>query len=162
MSMDEQEQIQVINQLQGILRELGLGWIVEQVNEQIQSGKMVKKEVQMFKEIRLDNQSEFYSTIKPSGKKELTATEDYTVTDQLQLLIDAIELTAESASAMRREITTFFDQEGRRTGVEESDVILPDVPDQFIRINETMVGLNDEQTIIQLRSLLNQIRQEIN
>lgn len=157
--MNEQEITQIVNQLHHILRQLGLDWIIDQVDEQIQAGRLVKKEVQMLKEVRFDEKLSSDFSLKPSGKIELTATEDYTLADQLRLLIGAIESTAKSIADIRGVVTTFFNQEGRRVGVSNTDVIISNAPDQFKSFSEFFS--TDEQAIEQLSNLLQEILREI-
>lgn len=158
--MTEQEIIEAFAELSQIISDLGLGWILVQVNEQIQQGKKpIPKEVQTFKEEWSPESGQ--NILKPAGKSKMLVAEDYSNTERLLLLISAIEQTVTSATAMRREIINFFTTEGNRNGGINVDVKLYQPLDETSTNFSERFPERDLQASSDLVELLEQLRTEI-
>lgn len=92
-SMNEQNCGTVYDELVGILNQLELGWIAEQVEEILTAGKTVEEMVMGRK--------------SPDLKLAY-----YSPEEQLLMLIDAIDRTVISGVEMEQEIATFLDNQG--------------------------------------------------
>lgn len=159
--MDEQQQRELFARLQQILTELRLSWINDQVNEQVQSGKLVNKDVQMVKEID-DRQLSGFANYRPSGKPQrMVGIEPYSFEEQLFILLDAIEKSMVDIAAMQGEIARFFKSQERSAQRPPAEIIL----DQVEGVGKVSLPLDevaDSSEIQQLQALIAQIRSQIN
>ncbi len=126
--MNNEECQEVFNQLADFLGQQRVGWIVEQVDEEISLGKVVQKQI---KENRSkgDNLREVsYALIEPvngisqSQKTSLVQqTEEYTSGERLRILISAIKKSITDAGDMERDITSFLAESGQAASVDFAD-----------------------------------------
>jgi hypothetical protein len=103
--MDDNERKEVFDRLVAILSQSGLGWIVEQVNEQIHNGKTELVEVETIKR-REDTDLLIYDPGRPKPavrrgpKARFSTTVDYNDKEKLALLLDGI---AQATNALEME-----------------------------------------------------------
>ncbi len=103
--MDQQEAAEVERRLREILRENGLEWVLEQVDEAIRGGKFGQREATTLKEYY--EEAELYLSLDgrfaTKGRAKLTAIEDYSARERIRLLIDATEQAAVVSTYMASE-----------------------------------------------------------
>ena len=87
--MDEIEYAKLYQELAAILNEFNLGWVVQQVADTVEIGKVIEER-----------------SLK--RKTPLLKIEDYTAKEQLLLLIDAVEQATVNTSEMEDEIAYFL------------------------------------------------------
>jgi hypothetical protein len=160
--MNEQEMIKLNADLQRMLNDLGLGWINEQVNEQVRAGKIVTKEVQMFKEVDAEQLS-LAGSYRPSGRpQQMIGVEPYTPEEQLQMLLDAIEKSMTDVAAMKEEIASFFRGQDSEQQPAPSQIVLDQVEGQGTITLSLEENVDEERLTQQLHRLIAQLRAEIN
>ena len=114
-----------------ILTENKLSWISNQVAEQIRIGKTVEKEIATFKESRrtllLFEERDYRIQYKKGTKATFPVTEEYSPSERLLLLIDAIEQAIVNTAEMESHLIEYFgeqldnDWQGIRFYSEEQD-----------------------------------------
>jgi hypothetical protein len=114
--MNDEDTIATYNSLAEILRDSQLTWLVQQVEEDIRTGKTERR--QAYVEGDGDNNpDDFLSTgglprpgrgkRKKQSKEEFTALREYTARERIELLIDAMERAIEGAVRIE---TTLLEQ----------------------------------------------------
>ena len=138
--MDERECAIVYKQLVEILNEFRLGWIAEQVEVAIRTGKSIEEE---------------------SSKKELTTrTEAYTAQEQLLLLIDAAEHAVVDTTEIEGELNDFLKQERERLNTRLEMVFLSEQENvATLKISSDSLA-ERRKASAELRQLLNELRKE--
>jgi hypothetical protein len=170
--MNNEESIQAFKDIVEVLRREGMDWMVIQVNDTIALGKPQTKKVKPFKEssgrpsypASVHEQTDFTSMKELTGNEtELTGTIDYTPTERLLILIDAVEQTiAEtvdmeifSISILERLATI---QNQSITGInfisERDDVLSHQINNSSSSIRKSNID--------HLRQLLRQVKADIN
>lgn len=94
-----------------ILNDKSLGWIVEQVEEQIRLGKPVSRHVKELKAKRRSVETaELFriDALAPGRAVEFRATVDFTDAEKLELLLSAIHQAIVSTSQMEKVVTKHF------------------------------------------------------
>ena len=86
--MNADECRETYQELEKILQEYNLDWVSQQVNETLREGKTVEEPSQ--------------------SKSARTSTKDYTLPEQLLLLIDAVEQALVNTVEMEKEISEFL------------------------------------------------------
>lgn len=108
--MDRQEAAEVEGSLREMLLQNNLNWVLEQVDEAIRGGKLEQKEATTLKEYSREEAAFDFGSEQPfatKGKAKLTAIEEYSAIDRVQLLIEATnqavaESTIMASEAMQR------------------------------------------------------------
>jgi hypothetical protein len=96
--MSTEDVIESYNQLALILRDSGLAWIVEQVEDTVRTGRACKKQAPVPRE---REPGRWAVDERRTGKQErFTALRDYTPWERLELLIDAAERAVRGAAAL--------------------------------------------------------------
>jgi hypothetical protein len=103
---------QAFDRLVTILDEKNLSWIVTQIEDQIRQGKPATRRV---KELRLssyrtDLSPRFPSdeVLRPGREVQFRATEEYTDTERLELMLSAIRQAIVSTAAVAKVVTQHF------------------------------------------------------
>lgn len=160
--MNDDERNEVFNTLINILNDQGLGWVVNQVHEQIRLGKTEEREIKTLRESRqgpsLFDPDDYRSQLKPGPLAKFPVAVDYNPKERLQLLIDAIEQSVVHTAQMEEDLITYFETEiPHLSGVEfdsEDDTISPRV------ISRQTAVLRNEQSK-KLKLLLEDLHKEI-
>jgi archaellum biogenesis ATPase FlaH len=114
--MNEQECLEIYNELKNLLYENSLEWVIEQVEETFRAGKIVEYSTAKSREINKIN--------KNSRSKELRMMrENYSVKEQLLILIDAIENIAVNPLDIKTEINNFINEEKEMNNIEDEEDI---------------------------------------
>lgn len=125
--MNDAETRDVFNQLAAMLRELGLGWVVEQVQDAIRAGQTTPREEPI---------QDSFSRRKLKVSADSLTSVPFTAEQELQLLVRAIRHAVVDAGRMEQAIVTEFAVEAEVAGVVNADVIFvsdqPDVPDLVV------------------------------
>jgi len=94
--MDDNERRAIFDRLATILRENGLGWIVDQVTEQIHLGRTISKEVNTVKRVGVPETPLMFDPeaatpdVRRGSKVQFAATVEYNDKERLVLLIEGI------------------------------------------------------------------------
>jgi hypothetical protein len=109
--MTNSEAIETYEELSAILREFGLGWIVDQVEEDIRAGKaeQKRKAIQSSMEEHEDWKLEPPSDArvyrrKSTREEEFTALTDFNPRERLELLIDATDRAVAGAANLEFQV----------------------------------------------------------
>jgi hypothetical protein len=87
---------QTYRELTEMLRDLGLGWVVHQVDETINDGSQVEKTANIFKDedpeelIQVGSPEDRYAPRRRGKAAQMMSVEPWTDTQRLEILIDAI------------------------------------------------------------------------
>jgi hypothetical protein len=117
--VDQKESLDLYDQFASTLRRLDLGWVVEQVNQRIAAGKTVRtKEIRPFAEVLRPRPSQtdaFGSGVVrvdrqlvESKATTFIATEEFTASERLLLLIAAIERAVVDTYEMERALPSML------------------------------------------------------
>ena len=125
--MNDAEIRESFNQLAATIRELGLDWLVEQVQDAIRAGQTTAREEPVQDSL--------------SGRK-LKVTADsltsvpFTAEQELQLLVGAIKHAVVDAGRMEQALVAEFANEAEVAGVANADVVFvsdrPEIPDLVV------------------------------
>jgi len=146
---------QAFDKLISILNERKLTWVVDQVQEQIRVGKPMMRRV---KELKPTRQASFRNTrlfddepLRPGRKVEFRATEAYTATEQLQLLLSAIQQAVVNTAAIEKAVSDKFP--GVTFVSEQADVRITLTQDEFESRSKALArlqkSLNDLGAVLQ-------------
>ncbi len=94
--MTDQECIEVYQELVAALRQMGLGWAIDQVNEVLRLGKIQQKKVRTLRSDATERQL----SLRLGAEADLAESVPYTPQEQLTLLIDTIEQVAVNTAEM--------------------------------------------------------------
>src|SRR5688500_10202966 len=111
--MNNSECNEVYQLLTDMINQLGLGWISAQVQEQLQLGKTIQREIETLKESDLKmfqlTGDEYRSQLKKGPKAIFPVTVNYEPSERLLLLIDAIEQAIVNTAEMEHHLFKCFD-----------------------------------------------------
>jgi hypothetical protein len=111
--MNNEDAIDVYTELATILREFALDWIVEQVEDDIRTGKAEQKRATVSSDRREGLAENWRLTEPPSAKisrqrptreEEFTALRDFSPTERLELLIDAADRAVQGAANLESQL----------------------------------------------------------
>lgn len=116
--MDTGELNALYDQLLDITRELGLGWVAEQVTDEVQLGKILRADFRTLQAERHQNRLiepdvRAWVPDKRGPKEDVLTIEPYSSEDRLLLLLDAVERAVVETAAME---THFFEYCGLASG----------------------------------------------
>jgi hypothetical protein len=113
--MNEQETIQAFQRLMKMLNENELGWVAEQVSEQIRIGKTIQREIETLKEgkgMPLFSTIDDYSRKLMRGPKaKFPVTVEYQPNERLELLIYAIRQSVVDTADMEQHLISFTEKD---------------------------------------------------
>lgn len=111
--MNNEDAIETYAELATILREFALDWIVEQVEDDIRSGKAAQKRATVSSDRReavaedwklAPPSSAKISRRRPTRQEEFTALRDFSPTERLELLIDATDRAVQGAANLESQL----------------------------------------------------------
>jgi hypothetical protein len=112
--MNEQESIHAFDRLTKILNENGLGWVTEQVNEQIRNGKTIQREIETLKEGKemplFATFDDYPRKLTRGPKATFPVTVEYQPSERLELLIDAIRQSIVDTADMEHNLVSFTEK----------------------------------------------------
>ena len=110
--MNEQECLEIYNELKNLLYKKRLEWVIEQVEETFRAGKIVEYSTAKYREINRINKS--------SRSKELRMMrENYSLREQLLILINALENVLVNSLDIKRELSIFLAEEKEINKIED-------------------------------------------
>lgn len=113
--MDDQQCTETYEILHKVLEQNGLGWVFEQVEEEIRLGKTVEREIDTLREDKqgfdLFTHEDYPTTLKKGTKARYPVTIQYSPPERLLLLIDALERAVVNTAEMEYHITDVFEGE---------------------------------------------------
>ncbi len=120
--MEDQECNQAYERLLGIIGEIGLGWVAEQVIEEVRLGRTVQREVETFRGGRPASAlvdlgpREYPLEYRRGPRATFPVTEEYRPPERLRLLLGAIEQAVVNTADMEHE---FLERFGSTLGISE-------------------------------------------
>ncbi len=140
--MDEIDCVATYRELEQILKEFGLEWVTEQVAQTIREGKVIED--------------------KDERDRGVTKTEEYTVREQLILLINAVEQAVVNTVEIENEIKNFLAQEEAEAKLRPEILFIP--PDEkredFFKFSPRSVAQRKGEAS-KLKDYLNILRSEV-
>jgi len=164
--MNEDESRQWREQLREVLTEHKLQWILEQVEQQERLGSTSEEEIRTFSEKRRNPTSEPGSDLfplsptqeySPGRKARFVATREYTPSEMLEILIDAIERGVVDTAEMEAEMLKQFEHGGTQYQV----VLIRDDPESIRTVVAPRDAVARAGISPRLRDLLKELREEI-
>ncbi|MEH1793457.1 MULTISPECIES: hypothetical protein [unclassified Nostoc] len=146
--MNANEYQNLYSEIQGIINDYKLGWIIEQVNNSIYEGKIVSIEDRLAKKNREKT---------PRIKRE-----DYTAKEKVLLLLNAFETAVVNTIELEKEVGRFLTEEISDSQLEPQIKFYSEEEQnshQFIFSSET-INLR-QQEVREIQNLLNELRQEL-
>jgi len=157
--MDEKESIETFEALSKILEERGLRWLVEAVSREIQEGLI---EVASEKDLMAEGAETPYLRLTPEyrrsiRKEEFLARREFSQTERLRLLVDAVEEVVTQANGIELEIAHFL---GEFTGPTRFQFGEKQSPIAILETSGNELGRRPA-AVRQLRELLQELKREI-
>jgi hypothetical protein len=131
VGMTDEELDEIFASLSAILADSGLAWLVEQVNEGIQVGRIVTR---TFRRGRQEEVAALELSTKHTRNTTI-GTDPYGPAERVNLLIDALRVALTHSAALEQEVGQFFADEH---AAPNSSVVLS-APDQEVSGDETRV-----------------------
>jgi hypothetical protein len=158
--MNAEDYNELFHALSGTLREKGMVWVIDQVNEQIRLGKTESKEIAPDEDYRQTSLPDFVPRPRTRGrarkKEEFLVTTEYTSKEKLLLLIDAIEQAVVNTSTMVHETLEFTHKEFKIDSVS-----FYSVEDQREKTFSQAEFTGEDGPILRLERLLAELRTQI-
>ena len=149
--MNSEEATRVFQSLTTMLKDVGLGWLAEQVSHEVLSGKEISKRVSVESE-------EFTPTGRPRRQRTaFVSTVPYSANEQLFLLVNAIEHSVVGIAEMENFLLEFASQNARLVGVKF-------VPEAVGADGFSFSHSDSEPRLVatkQLQNLCNELRREL-
>ncbi len=162
--MDDGSATEYFAALARILNEKDLGWVVNQVNDEIRFGKVGSGEFLAVKEERRNEsiQTSFFESredYKIKKKEKFNVIVPYTEKEKLKLLIEAIKRLVIDTTEMENHIMDFFTQPNGKNEVTLIFYSENGVPEPLVLVkNETQ---EKNGNIDELRKFLDELSEEI-
>ena len=102
--MTDAERLELFRGLVAVLRDAGLGWVIDEVNAQIAQG--IEEEV---------TAAAWTGTGKPKKGETRTTRRDFSEREQIELLVEGLARVAVDGTGVELSIATFFSQENERS-----------------------------------------------
>lgn len=157
--MNEKESIETFEALSKILEERGFRWLVEAVSREIQEGLI---EIASEKDLMAEGIEPSFSQLTPEYRRSIRREEflvrrEFSQTDRLRLLVDAVEEVVTQADGMEQGLVHFF---GEFDGPKEFQ--FGDNKSPIVAIGTSRMESSQRPPAVQqLRRLLQELRQEI-
>jgi hypothetical protein len=157
--MTERECIETFEELRKILEEQGLRWLVEAVTREIQEGLI---EIASEKDVMAEGIEPSRFRLTPEYRRSLRKEEflvrrEFSQTDRLQLLVDAVEEVVTQADGMEHELAQFFEESRGPKEFQFGDKQSPTVIVKTSRVESS----RRPAAVRKLRELLQELKQEI-
>jgi hypothetical protein len=125
----DEELDEIFASLSTILADVGLAWLVAQVNEAIQIGRIVTRRFHRDRE----QEDEALELTTKTTRNTIVGTDPYRPIDRVNLLINALRMALEHSAALEQEVGHFFANEH----MTPEPGIVVSAPDQPISSDET-------------------------
>jgi hypothetical protein len=102
--MTDEELDEIFTSLSGLLSDLGLSWLVSQVNDEIQVGQIVTR---TFRRGQPEQIGMLDIGTKP-GSGAVVGTDPYGAADRVNLLISAVSVALTDSASLEQEVIHFF------------------------------------------------------
>jgi hypothetical protein len=129
--MTDEELDEIFVSLSTILADVGLAWLVAQVNEAIQIGRIVTRRFHRGR----PQEDEVLELTTKTTRNTTVGTDPYRPADRVNLLIDALRVALQHSAALEQEVGHFFANEHT---VPESGIVLS-ASEQQISSDETQI-----------------------
>jgi hypothetical protein len=175
--LNDGEAREVFVGLDRLLREAGLDWVCDQVQDEIRLGKLERKEVETVKELFLIDETKQPSLRKPMGKgrkERLMTVGEFSPQERLRMLVDAMQRAVVDTGDIEEEVVAFFNgpprQRESNTVVARSDAEMDSAREiRFVRLDQRRSDilttperpLERGDAIRRLRGLIDELRAEI-
>lgn len=139
------------------MRDQGLGWVVEQVQQQVRAGKLVTKDVTPFRE---SYSSRFIEELavgtRRRRRERLAATEEYSAEERLSLVLEAIENAVVHTAEIQDQVLQFVQDQSSIDQVRFE-------PDAFEEAQAFTLSADDRRRpqVEMLREALARLRMEV-
>lgn len=130
--MTDEELDEIFASLSTILADAGLSWLVAQVNEAIQIGRIVTRRFHRGR----PQEDELLELTTKTTRNTIVGTDPYIPGDRVNLLINALRVALEHSAALEQEVGHFFANEHV---AQESGIVLS--------ASDQPISTNDVQTI---------------
>jgi hypothetical protein len=163
--------------LDRLLREKGLDWVCDQVQDEIRLGKLERKEVETVKELRSTDETKQPSLRKPMGKGRkvtLMTVGEFSPQERLRILIDAMQRAVVDTGDLEQDVAAFFNSPPRQveanTDVARTNAEMDAAREiRFVRLDQRRSDtvttperpLERGDAIRRLRGLIDELRGEI-
>jgi hypothetical protein len=144
-----------------ILRQQKLGWVVDQVQQQINAGKLLEKQVDTYAAPRSTQTifSEEYIELPSRGpKKTFPVSVEFEPPEMVELIIDALERAVIDTAEMERSFLTFFGEHSPEFNALQFDDESEEGSHRLFKINDTIDRLSHCKV---LKEALDALRREI-
>jgi hypothetical protein len=118
--MSPAEADEIYDQLVGVLRDLGLEWIVQQVEDQLSLGHIETRKLTVEGQELFASDELMYEPAprRRRSKATFVVSRPFESPEKLRLLIDSIEIGIVHVTEIASEVSTFFGRETHTTQVE--------------------------------------------
>ncbi len=129
--LGENEARSTFVQLRGLLRELDLNWVGDQVQEQIAQGKTETADIRPFRhDVRIEVHPAEVPDVPRDRSDKFTRTVQYTETEKLHLLVDAVrrvtvdplEMQSETVRSLKHQEYSFVSEDGSQRHDSSTDL----------------------------------------
>ena len=158
VKMNERDCDTIYDTLITILSEHNLLWIIDQVEEQVRSGKTIEREIETLTEVRPHALESGTSILRKGPKARFPVTVPYESCERAQITIDAIQHALIDSITMEQDLVEFLDRQPNEISQIEFYEDDSNQPRRFI--SRTAMA-ERAQGSAQLHKLLNQLREEI-
>lgn len=160
--MNEQRLIHTFARLRKILSDNGLGWVTEQVDEQIRIGKTIQREIETLKEGKgmplFTTIDDYSSKLTKGPKATFPVTVEYQPSERLMLLINAVRQSIIDTADMEYHLVNFSEKVNETP---KKYLFYADEPNSEPKLISTDTIRLRYENSKRLTELLNSLQQEI-
>ncbi len=116
--MDDTKTVLIFEQLAETLQAHDLGWVVDQINEQLAQGKTEQVKISIYKEVSVEEPTkeqmhlfdgqDVKKSLKPSTKQERMVIFEYSPQERLRLLVEAVKNVVSQTTELEEHVTKFY------------------------------------------------------
>ena len=143
------------------LEKLGFDWVVNQVQEQIRSGKLVEKVVAPFSGRRVGREEVYEIEFEPyerqRSRTKLVATDAYSPSERLELVVAAIEFVVVHMARLEQELQKLLADDHDLNGIRFEPDDLDDSMGFEVEVDQERLRFVET-----LRSALEDVKRELN
>jgi hypothetical protein len=156
--MNERDCDTIYDTLITILSEHNLLWIIDQVEEQLRSGRTIEREIETLTEVKPHALERGTSILRKGPKARFPVTVAYDSCERAEITIDAIQHALIDSIAMEQDLVEFLERQPNEISQIEFYEDDSNRPQRFI----SRIAIAERtQGSAQLHELLNQLREEI-
>lgn len=156
--MNERDCDTIYDTLITILSEHNLLWIMDQVEEQVRSGKTIEREIETLTEVRPHALESGTSILRKGPKARFPVTVPFDPCERAQITIDAIQHALIDSFTMEQDLVEFLDRQPN--AIPQIEFYEDDSNQPRRLISRTAIA-ERTQSSAQLHKLLNELREEI-